>query len=67
MTIIIVVNMVRCCQSALLVYLYVLLYCSRGLVLSVWSACASVGNIIGAIMASNMLKYGYEVGNQRDN
>lgn len=27
-----------------------------------WSACASVGNILGAFLASSVLKYGYEVG-----
>lgn len=27
-----------------------------------WSACASVGNILGAFLASCVLKYGYEVG-----
>ena len=29
--------------------------------LGVWSACASVGNIIGALMASAVVDYGYEV------
>lgn len=34
---------------------------SRGFVLGLWSACASVGNILGAVMAANVLNYGYEV------
>ncbi|XP_064604682.1 sugar phosphate exchanger 3-like [Liolophura sinensis] len=33
---------------------------SRGLVFGLWSACASVGNILGAVMAANVLNYGYE-------
>jgi len=33
---------------------------SRGVLLGMWSSCASVGNIIGAFMASAVLKYGYE-------
>ncbi len=33
---------------------------SRGLIFGVWSACASVGNIIGAALAANFLQYGYE-------
>ncbi|PIO34438.1 hypothetical protein AB205_0194190, partial [Aquarana catesbeiana] len=33
----------------------------RGLVFGLWSACASVGNILGAFLASSVLKYGYEV------
>lgn len=33
---------------------------SRGLVLGLWSACASVGNIIGALMVSQVLNYGYD-------
>ncbi|KAK6176762.1 hypothetical protein SNE40_014999 [Patella caerulea] len=33
---------------------------SRGLVLGLWSACASVGNIIGAFMVSSVLDYGYD-------
>lgn len=32
----------------------------RGFVFGLWSACASVGNILGAFLASSMLKYGYE-------
>ncbi|KAG8438660.1 hypothetical protein GDO86_005013 [Hymenochirus boettgeri] len=32
----------------------------RGFVLGLWSACASVGNILGAFLASSVLKYGYE-------
>ncbi|XP_056131603.1 sugar phosphate exchanger 3 [Lampris incognitus] len=32
----------------------------RGLVFGLWSACASVGNILGAFLASSVLKYGYE-------
>lgn len=34
---------------------------SRGFVFGLWSACASVGNILGAFLASSVLKYGYEV------
>lgn len=34
---------------------------SRGLVLGLWSACASVGNIIGAFLVSGVLDYGYDV------
>ena len=37
------------------------LFCSRGFVLGLWSACASVGNIIGALMVSQVLHYGYDV------
>ena len=33
---------------------------SRGLILGVWSACASVGNIIGAVLAATFLQYGYD-------
>ncbi|XP_041349576.1 sugar phosphate exchanger 3-like [Gigantopelta aegis] len=33
---------------------------SRGLVLGVWSSCASVGNIIGAFMVASVLDYGYD-------
>ncbi|XP_048739694.2 sugar phosphate exchanger 3-like isoform X2 [Ostrea edulis] len=33
---------------------------SRGLVLGLWSACASVGNIIGAFLVSGVLNYGYD-------
>ncbi|KAJ7329101.1 hypothetical protein JRQ81_015275 [Phrynocephalus forsythii] len=32
----------------------------RGLVFGFWSACASMGNIIGAFLASSVLQYGYE-------
>ncbi|XP_072856063.2 sugar phosphate exchanger 3 isoform X1 [Pogona vitticeps] len=32
----------------------------RGLVFGLWSACASMGNIIGAFLASSVLLYGYE-------
>lgn len=35
--------------------------CRRGFVFGLWSACASVGNILGAFLASSVLKYGYEV------
>ncbi|CAG2196428.1 SLC37A3 [Mytilus edulis] len=34
---------------------------SRGFVLGLWSACASVGNIIGSLLASAVLDYGYDV------
>ncbi|KAH9503589.1 hypothetical protein Btru_066915 [Bulinus truncatus] len=33
---------------------------SRGVLLGIWSACASVGNIIGALLVSSVLSYGYE-------
>lgn len=33
---------------------------SRGFILGLWSACASVGNILGALMVSAVLDYGYE-------
>ncbi|ESO89870.1 hypothetical protein LOTGIDRAFT_234009 [Lottia gigantea] len=33
---------------------------SRGLVLGLWSACASVGNIIGSLMVSSVLDYGFD-------
>ncbi|KAK2188714.1 hypothetical protein NP493_124g03015 [Ridgeia piscesae] len=33
---------------------------SRGFILGLWSACASVGNIIGTLMASSVLHYGYQ-------
>ena len=33
---------------------------SRGLVMGVWSACASVGNIIGALLVATVLDYGYD-------
>ncbi|XP_078676922.1 sugar phosphate exchanger 3-like [Branchiostoma floridae x Branchiostoma belcheri] len=33
---------------------------TRGFVLGAWSACASVGNIIGALLVSQVLDYGYE-------
>ncbi|TWW64562.1 sugar phosphate exchanger 3 [Takifugu flavidus] len=32
----------------------------RGFVFGLWSACAPVGNILGAFLASSVLKYGYE-------
>uniref|UniRef100_A0A8B9H720 Sugar phosphate exchanger 3 n=2 Tax=Astyanax mexicanus TaxID=7994 RepID=A0A8B9H720_ASTMX len=32
----------------------------RGFVFGLWSACASVGNILGAFLASSVLKHGYE-------
>ncbi|XP_063785014.1 sugar phosphate exchanger 3 [Pseudophryne corroboree] len=32
----------------------------RGVIFGLWSACASVGNILGAFLASSVLKYGYE-------
>jgi len=34
-------------------------------VLGLWSACASVGNIIGALMVSQVLHYGYDVSGNR--
>lgn len=33
---------------------------SRGFIFGIWSACASVGNIFGALLAAAFLKYGYE-------
>ncbi|KAF6086849.1 solute carrier family 37 member 3 [Phyllostomus discolor] len=36
------------------------LLCRRGVVFGLWSACASVGNILGACLASSVLQYGYE-------
>lgn len=33
---------------------------SRGLIFGIWSACASVGNIIGAALAAAFIQYGYE-------
>lgn len=33
---------------------------SRGLVLGLWSSCQSVGNIVGALIVSVVLDYGYE-------
>ncbi|KAG5267113.1 hypothetical protein AALO_G00218130 [Alosa alosa] len=32
----------------------------RGFIFGLWSACASVGNILGAFLASSVLAYGYE-------
>ncbi|KAG3267899.1 SLC37A3-like, partial [Ictidomys tridecemlineatus] len=32
----------------------------RGVVFGLWSACASVGNILGAFLASSVLQYDYE-------
>lgn len=32
----------------------------RGLIFGIWSACASVGNIIGAALAAAFIQYGYE-------
>ena len=33
----------------------------RGLIFGIWSATASFGNIIGALMVASVLKYGYHV------
>jgi OPA family glycerol-3-phosphate transporter-like MFS transporter 3 len=33
----------------------------RGLIFGIWSATASVGNILGALMVASVLKYGYHV------
>ncbi|CAG5121248.1 unnamed protein product, partial [Candidula unifasciata] len=33
---------------------------SRGMLLGIWSSCASVGNIIGTFMAASVLSYGYQ-------
>ncbi|KAG9467240.1 hypothetical protein GDO78_015357 [Eleutherodactylus coqui] len=46
------------CSSAVTVRQDV--YSTRGVVFGLWSACASVGNILGAFLASSVLKYGYE-------
>lgn len=34
---------------------------SRGLVFGIWSSSASVGNIIGSVLAAAVLDYGYEI------
>ncbi|RUS78943.1 hypothetical protein EGW08_013284 [Elysia chlorotica] len=34
---------------------------SRGLLLGIWGSCASVGNIMGALLVSSVLSYGYQV------
>lgn len=34
---------------------------THGAVLGLWSSCASVGNILGTMIASHALLYGYEV------
>ena len=34
---------------------------NRGLVLGLWAACQSVGNIVGAIIVSHVLFWGYQV------
>jgi len=39
----------------------VMSFSRRGFIFGLWSACASVGNILGAFLASSVLKYGYEV------
>lgn len=41
------------------------LFSRRGFIFGLWSACASVGNILGAFLASSVLKYGYEVQHTR--
>ena len=33
----------------------------RGLLFGIWSSCASVGNIVGSLMAGALVIYGYEV------
>ncbi|KAK3746572.1 hypothetical protein RRG08_019493 [Elysia crispata] len=33
---------------------------SRGLLLGIWGSCASVGNIMGALLVSSVLSYGYQ-------
>ncbi|CAD6193504.1 unnamed protein product [Caenorhabditis auriculariae] len=33
---------------------------TRGTVMGIWSSCASVGNIIGTIVASHSVEYGYQ-------
>ncbi|BFZ08280.1 hypothetical protein BsWGS_11319 [Bradybaena similaris] len=33
---------------------------SRGVLLGLWSSCASVGNIIGALLVASVLSYGYQ-------
>mgnify|MGYP001797112283 CR=1 FL=1 len=34
---------------------------NRGLVLGLWASCQSVGNIVGALIVSKVLVWGYEV------
>lgn len=45
-----------------IVLFFIVLCLRRGVVFGLWSACASVGNILGACLASSVLQYGYEVG-----
>ncbi|GFO01978.1 sugar phosphate exchanger 3 [Plakobranchus ocellatus] len=33
---------------------------SRGVLLGIWGSCASVGNIMGALLVSSVLSYGYQ-------
>lgn len=35
---------------------------NKGLIFGIWSACASVGNVIGALLCSFVINYGYEYG-----
>jgi sugar phosphate permease len=42
------------------IFLLFIYFSSRGLIFGVWSACASVGNILGAAVAAAFLGYGYE-------
>ncbi|KAF7240673.1 Sugar phosphate exchanger 3 [Varanus komodoensis] len=47
-------------QHLLSLLFFDLLLHRRGFVFGLWSACASVGNILGAFLASSVLQYGYE-------
>jgi sugar phosphate permease len=47
-------------EIILFVFLSSIYFSSRGLIFGVWSACASVGNIVGATLAATFLTYGYE-------
>jgi sugar phosphate permease len=47
-------------KSLLNLDLFVCFLTSRGLIFGIWSACASVGNIFGALLAAAFLKYGYD-------
>jgi len=56
----------KCVQHVIMWRVHVLndpfcVFPRRGFVFGLWSACASVGNILGAFLASSVLKYGYEV------
>ena len=42
-------------------YLSLSLSSSRGFVFGLWSACQSIGNILGAFLAALVVDHGYEV------